>query len=409
MFSFNKKQEKNFDIHKFHGFWKILQTYSPCHEKFDDSLSYFLKMTQLRSGSIFLYEEKNNVFLLKHWSSEKPVQFSFSAEQEFFKFLKLHHEIITRKEFSDPFHELKQPALFFFQQTISTLVYPIFSDAREWLGFLCCFLEDENKRDPVLDQLIKIYAEQIKTWILYMDLSRKYKKLSALGKIKNEILSNITHEFQTPLNGILGLTEGMLEGSDGEFSPESKQHIEMIHHSGEILHNTLNNIIKLTELEAQKEEMSVKKVNVLELTKEVFALYESILEQKQIRYTLPSFSKDYEVFVDADHIRTVLMNLISNAIKFTEKGEIHFSLEKNGEKLQVSFSDTGMGIPLDQSELIFEEFYQIDGSKTRPHGGIGLGLALARKIINLHGGRIWVEPNREKGSTFTFTLPIFPG
>jgi len=127
-----------------------------------------------------------------------------------------------------------------------------------------------------------------------------------------------------------------------------------------------------------------------------------------VQLIIPKSEGEVLVYAHPDQIRTVLMNLIGNAVKFTKKGEIKVEIQKSGENLHISIADTGIGIDDDKLGLIFEEFFQADGSHTRVYGGTGLGLAIVKKIITLHGGRIWVDSQIGVGTCFHFTLPVYP-
>lgn len=409
VFAFKKKNAlTSLSFEKFQSLLRMLKEVPPSEANFLKTLHYFIKLIEARSVALYLYEAKTGMFLLKTWVNSKPTRFSFSEDYEFIKFLKLSERPIDRFEFAKSSHELRQAALFFFQQTSSTKALPIrYQD--KWLGIMAFDMEKKKEEtNQIYNQMILFYAEQIKYWLLYQNLQESHKKLSEIGQVKNQLLANVTHELQTPLNGILGITEALLDETMGELPKTLETPVSRIHQSGKELHETVNNILKMTQIEAHKNEMKLEKVNILSLIEEVVFLFQKAIEEKQNQCVIPAKSQAFDVFVEQDQIRTVLMNLIGNAIKFTSHGEISIDLEKNGEMLHVSVGDTGEGIDDDKLDMIFEEFVQADGSHTRMYGGTGLGLAIAKKIINLHGGRIWVESKKGYGSKFTFTIPLFP-
>jgi len=184
--------------------------------------------------------------------------------------------------------------------------------------------------------------------------------------------------------------------------------LQLIKKSGNELHKTVNNILQLVQIEAKKNQNIKEKVNILSLIEEVALLYSETCQKKKVSIVIPKSDREIFVYIHPDQIRTVLMNLIGNAVKFTQEGNIRIELKKSGEMLHVTIIDTGIGIDDDKLSLIFEEFYQADGSHTRMYGGTGLGLAIVKKIVTLHGGRVWVESKKGLGSTFTFTVPMYP-
>lgn len=405
---FKKTKPQALSLEKLQALTRLTKENPPFTEGFLDTLNYTVRLLEGKGAALYLYESKTDVFLLKMWSGTKPGRYTLAADYEFIKYLKTHENPAARAEFVHGAHELRQTALFFFQQTSSTHVYPICHN-QQWLGLLTLDFEDVPETEFALtDQILMLYSEQIKTWLLYQRAEERSKKLSELGHVKNQLLANVTHELQTPLNGILGVAEAVLSGGDGPVNENMREHLTMICSSGRELSQTVNNILKLIHIEAHKHEVKYEKVSIVSLIEEVLFLYQKALREKNIHCEVPAVENTYTIFVEPDQIRTVLMNLIGNALKFTQDGRITITLAKNGEMLHVSVADTGIGIDDDKLELIFEEFYQVDGSHTRVYGGTGLGLAIVKKIITLHGGRIWAESRKGQGSKFTFTIPIFP-
>lgn len=409
LFAFKKNQAGSLSFEKLEALIRLIKEHPPYQAGFLETLPFVTKMVEARGAAVYLYEAKTDVFLLKIWSGVKPGRFSLSGDYEFIKYLKLHEgHAASRQEFAQGGHELRQPALFFFQQTSATKVYPLLN-RKEWLGLVTFdFAETNEKKMRISDQIVSLYLEELKSWLLFERLEEKNKKLSELGHVKDQLLANVTHELQTPLNGILGVAEAILDGGDGPVSGALRSHMELISKAGKDLSATVNNILKLTQIEAHKNEVRFEKAGILTLIDEVAMLYHQAFREKNVVCELPSENQAYDVFVEPDQIRTVLMNLIGNAVKFTANGKIAVDVRKSGEMLHVSVKDTGIGIDEDKLELIFEEFYQADGSHTRVYGGTGLGLAIVKKIVSLHGGRIWAESRLGNGAKFTFTIPLFP-
>jgi signal transduction histidine kinase len=411
MFNFKQKTKDPPDYDsKLTSFLHIIKNYSVLAENFLDSLTYFTRVFDAAYASVYFYEKKTNTFLLRKWVGHEPSRFSISGDYEFMKLIKGRKGPVHRHEFFiKTSNEMRQPALFYFQQTLSNVVCPLFED-EDWLGLVNLQIDESHKENNAIlfDSLIEIYADSLKRWLLCQRLLQEKKRLSELSHIKDQLLSNVTHELQTPLNGILGITDALLDSNEEPLPAQTKKHIDLIKKSGNELSQTVNNMLKLVQIEAKKDKVRKEKINILGLIKEVALLYSDACAGNKTKIVIPTSEEEIFVYVNADQIRTVLMNLVGNAVKFTTEGQISLHLKKSGEKLHISVLDTGIGIEDEKLNLIFEEFYQADGSHTRLYGGTGLGLAIAKKIVILHNGRIWAESQQGEGACFTFTLPMYP-
>lgn len=391
------------------SYCELMQDYPLGHKDFLLSFEAFCKLLQVKNASLYFFEDKAKLFLLKKWLGLKPARFAISENYELIKYVMHKKNTLIKRDFAESAHDLRQPALFFFQQTSSTHVWPI-PGHQHFEGLLMLDLAEHSlEQESQAKELTTLYVREIANWCHYQALSVSHQKLSEIAHVKNQLLANVSHELQTPLNGILGLTEVILDGADGDVSAPLTEHIKMIRESGENLHKTISNFLQLAQIEARKSEVKHEKSNICELLVDVTSLFQESLQKRDIQLRLPDLQKPIYVFVEPDQIRTVLMNLLSNAAKFTAQGAVTVSLKKSVEMLHVSVADTGIGVDADKLDLIFEEFYQGDGSHTRVYGGTGLGLAIAKKIIALHGGRIWAAANGNQGTNFTFTVPLCPG
>lgn len=258
--------------------------------------------------------------------------------------------------------------------------------------------------------------ERIKDYTEHLEA--KNSELSDVDKLKDEFLANTSHELKTPLNGIIGIAESMIDGAAGELNQEQKDNLLMIASSGKSLSNLINDILDFSRLKHKNLDLQIKPVGMRELTDLVLTLSQPLANQKSLQLINSISPEIPAVAADENRIQQVLYNLIGNAIKFTETGTIEVSavaiysfkpsFDKQKERgiVEITISDTGIGIPSDKLERIFESFEQADGSITRSYGGSGLGLSITKQLLELHGGTINVESTLGKGSKFTFTLPI---
>jgi PAS domain S-box-containing protein len=228
----------------------------------------------------------------------------------------------------------------------------------------------------------------------------------AANKHKSEFLANMSHELRTPLNAILGYTELILDNIYGEVPDKIREVLERLDKNGRHLLSLINDVLDLSKIEAGQLVLSLAEYSMADVIQTVVTSVEALAAEKNLKLNV-SVPADLKIGKgDQQRIAQVLLNLVGNAIKFTEKGEVKVEVGVSNETFSISVSDTGPGISKADQEKIFEEFQQVDGSSTRAKGGTGLGLSIAKKIVEMHGGQIWVESTLGKGSNFRFTLPI---
>ncbi|HNK94737.1 MAG TPA: ATP-binding protein [Leptospiraceae bacterium] len=239
------------------------------------------------------------------------------------------------------------------------------------------------------------------------ELERKNVELEKLDKLKDEFLSNTSHELKTPLNGIIGIADSMIDGATGKLEKEPVKNLKMISDSGKRLTNLVNDILDFSKLKNHEIIIQQKPVDIHSIADMVLLLSRHLLGGKRIQL-LNQIPEDVPAIKgDENRLQQILLNLIGNAIKFTESGKVEITTkQKMEDKLTIVVTDTGIGIPSDKFDSIFQSFEQVDASISREYGGTGLGLSITKNLIELHGGKIWVESEVGKGSKFFFTLPI---
>ncbi|APH39117.1 histidine kinase [Methanohalophilus halophilus] len=222
---------------------------------------------------------------------------------------------------------------------------------------------------------------------------------------KSQFLANMSHELRTPLNSIIGFSDVLLEEAFGKLNEKQKKYAHNINTSGQHLLEIINDILDLSKIEAGKMELKPEQFGLEEIISELKNTLEPLVKKKQLILDVDT-NLEYPVYADKLKIKQVLYNLLSNAIKFTpEKGKITIDIDYGGEEITISVSDSGIGVSPEEQDKLFKPFRQLDSDSNRQYQGTGLGLALVRNIIEMHGGQIWVESEAGKGSTFKFTLP----
>ena len=238
------------------------------------------------------------------------------------------------------------------------------------------------------------------------------KDLREVDQLKSQFLANMSHELRTPLNSIIGFSRVILKGIDGPVTDLQQQDLTAIYNSGQHLLGLINDILDLARIEAGKMELNFEEVQIAEMVNSVLSTAKGLVKEKPIQLVQRIPSDMPSVRGDTMRVRQVLLNLISNASKFTDEGSITVeAMVQKGPtgrlEAVINVIDTGPGISMEDQEKLFKAFSQVDGSATRKSGGSGLGLSICANLIQLHGGRISVHSEVGNGSTFWFTLPLY--
>ena len=259
-------------------------------------------------------------------------------------------------------------------------------------------------------ELLETFAAQaviaIENVRLFTEIQEKSHQLEVASQHKSQFLANMSHELRTPLNAIIGYTEMMADGLYGEVGEKAQGVLERVQNNGRHLLGLINDVLDLSKIEAGQLSLTVEPYSVADMVATVLSATESLARTKGLALRsavapgLPTGNGD------ARRLTQVLLNLVGNAIKFTDEGSVEVRATQSGDRFEFSVIDSGFGIAPEDQAQIFDEFQQVDNSSTRKKGGTGLGLSISRKIVELHGGRITVESEVGKGSTFKVIVPI---
>lgn len=234
-------------------------------------------------------------------------------------------------------------------------------------------------------------------------------RLEQSNKMKSHFLANMSHELRTPLNSIIGFAEILSDNLFGELNSKQSKYVQNIHASGRHLLELINDILDLSKVEAGKMELYLEPIEIKRALNDVEIIISPLASKKNLSLTVNKLDDLPVINADLGKLKQIMYNLLSNAVKFTpENGSIEVDCLARENSVQISVRDTGIGISEDDQAIIFQEFKQVDMSLSREHEGTGLGLALTKRLIEMHGGKLWVNSELGKGSVFSFILPIEP-
>jgi signal transduction histidine kinase len=258
--------------------------------------------------------------------------------------------------------------------------------------------------------LVETFADQaliaIENARLFNEIAQKGRELEIASQHKSQFVANMSHELRTPLAAILGYAELLQEGFYEPQGPKSGDALSRIRSNGKHLLGLINTVLDIAKIESGQFSLNLGEFALENVVETVRAATEALAETKKLGLKT-EVAKRLPIGVgDEQRLTQVLLNLVGNAIKFTDQGEVRISARAVNSHFSVSVSDTGPGIPVAEQQRIFEQFHQVDSSNTKAKGGTGLGLAIAKQIVEMHGGRIWVESTLGQGATFQMELPI---
>lgn len=272
--------------------------------------------------------------------------------------------------------------------------------------------EEKALVETVAEQLAQA-AENIRLLDNSQRLSKEQEKtieqLKEVDRLKSEFLTSMSHELRTPLNSIIGFADVLLQGIDGELSDPALNDIKLIHNSGQHLLALINDILDLSKIEAGRMELVREALDIREVFDNVLAASSSLVKNKPVEIFANAPKILPDVHADKLRLNQILLNLVSNAVKFTAEGSVTIKAELPDDlpdQMRISVVDTGIGIPADKLDAVFDRFHQADGTTTRKYGGTGLGLAISANLTEMHGGKLQVKSEVGVGSEFYFAIPL---
>ncbi len=258
-------------------------------------------------------------------------------------------------------------------------------------------------------QLLRSITTQVSLVLANVDLFAKIQaqndELVQLDELKNQFLANMSHELRTPLNSIIGFSRVILKGIDGPITPEQSEDLSSIYHNGQHLLILINEILDMAKIEAGKMALAFETTEIMPITESVYKTIGGLVHPDKIELIWDVEDDLPTIEADSLRLRQILLNLLSNAAKYTEEGQIHLQVRQNDGDIHFEISDTGIGIAPEDYEKVFAAFEQVDSSTTRSVGGTGLGLPITKWLVEMHQGTIYFESELNKGTTFHVRIP----
>ena len=279
----------------------------------------------------------------------------------------------------------------------------------EALGFLVAGIHPGRAFDDAYRQFVYRVTEQITIGLTsaraYEQERRRAEALAELDRAKTTFFSNVSHEFRTPLTLMLGPLEEVLPEASERLSPEHHEQLIAVRRNGFRLLKLVNTLLDFSRVEAGRVQASYQPTELASFTSEIASAFDSAMENAGLRFSVACQPLAEPVYVDRDMWEKIVLNLLSNALKFTFEGEVDLTLKPVDGVVELRVQDTGVGIPEEHRERMFERFHRIEGAAARTYEGTGIGLALVQELVKLHGGSVRVESAVGAGSTFTVTIP----
>ena len=383
----------------------------------DTIVAKAVQLSGTDAGTIYVFDEESREFQLRA---------TYGMSEELISSLKLHHTGLsegladatdqrTPVQVADLRNEPSTPVQQPVQQIVlaagyrARMIVPLLGADRV-VGALVVRRKAAGEFPEKTVDLLQTFAAQsvlaIQNARLFREIEVKSHQLEVASQHKSQFLANMSHELRTPLNAILGYTELVLDSVYGDMPERVHDVLERVHSNGKHLLGLINDVLDLSKIEAGQLVLTLDDYSIKDVVHSVFTVVEALATEKSLALKVEMPKDLPTAHGDERRLTQVLLNLVGNAIKFTDSGEVVIEAAASNGAYTLSVRDTGPGIdPADQAK-IFEEFQQADSSSTKTKGGTGLGLSIARRIVAMHGGRIWVESAPGRGSTFFMNVPV---
>lgn len=306
--------------------------------------------------------------------------------------------LVNIHKFSKDCYDILKQSLLAINTSYSDLM------ANERTRILAEQLTRTNQQLEAQTEELQNQTEELKGQNLELEMQRN--QVEEATRLKSEFLSNMSHELRTPLNSIMALSRVLIMQAKDKLSEEENNYLEIVERNGKQLLSLINDILDLSKIEAGKMDFYLQTISLKTILNNIGDSLQPIVREKDLYFKMDIADDLPMIETDDAKLHQVLQNIISNSVKFTEKGGVDILVKYNSEKVCLTIKDTGIGIPEDELPHIFEEFRQVDGTSSRLYEGTGLGLAIAKKLIRNLGGDIQVKSKFEEGSIFIVTLPI---
>ena len=380
----------------------------------DTIVAKAVQLSETDAGAIYVYDDRSEQFALRatHGMSDELIEAITRHQAELGDTI-VGEAAETRKSIQIP-DLLDTPQLPLQPLVVEAgfralLVVPLLR-ANRVIGALVVRRRKPGPFAAATIDLLQTFADQSALAIhnarLFTEIDEKGRQLETASQHKSQFLANVSHELRTPLNAILGYTELVLDDIYGQVPAKIHDVLKRVQTNGQHLLVLINDVLDLSKIEAGQMTLSVAAYSLDDVLHSVIASIEPLAAEKRLKLTLDATPKLPIAHGDGRRIAQVLLNLVGNAIKFTDRGEVCVVASAENGFFQIAVRDTGPGISESEQHKIFDEFHQVDNSSTKSKGGTGLGLAIAKRIIELHGGRIAVRSRLGEGSTFEVTLPV---
>ena len=295
------------------------------------------------------------------------------------------------------------------QRVSEALVLPVVSHGQTLLGVLVAGVNPTRKLDAEYQTFYELISSQIATGISnansYEEERKRAESLAELDRAKTAFFSNVSHEFRTPLTLMLAPLEDLLGDASTNVAASARDQLRVIHRNGLRLLKLVNSLLDFSRIEAGRVEAVYQPTDISGLTVELASAFRSAMERAGLQYDVDCSPISDPVYLDRDMWEKIVLNLLSNAFKFTFEGRVSVRLQSLGDSVQLLIADTGIGVPSDELPRLFERFHRVEGARGRTQEGTGIGLALVNELVKIHHGSIEVSSSEGKGTTFTVTMP----